>query len=112
MVSGFYFFKSAKISDESSIKSNASQENLKLKKDWSPLGFSESGKGIITQLVFAGYGLRIPETADFGGYDSYTHLEVKDNWIVCLRKLPPQWNQEKKDKFYYHSTLVKSFCCT
>ena len=103
----FTFFKSAKISDESSIKSNASQENLKLKKDWSPLGFSESGKGIITQLVFAGYGLRIPETADFGGYDSYTHLEVKDNWIVCLRKLPPQWNQEKKDKFYYHSTLRK-----
>ena len=65
----FTFFKSAKISDESSIKSNASQENLKLKKDWSPLGFSESGKGIITQLVFAGYGLRIPETEDIGGYD-------------------------------------------
>ena len=103
----FSFFKSAKISDSTLLKQSASHSNLKISKDWSPLGFSESGKGLIRDLVFAGYGLRIPENENFQGYDSYTHLDVTDSWILCLRKLPPHWDQDKKDKYYYHSTLRK-----
>lgn len=103
----FSFFKSATISDDSEFKNSVTNTEFKLKNEWSPLGFSESGTGRIKELVFAGYGLRIPDSEGFQGYDSYTHLDVKDAWVVCLRKLPPHWNESKKDKFYYHSTLRK-----
>ncbi len=102
----FPFFKSASIADESYLK-NSLNESYKLGIDWSPLAFSESGESQIGQLIFVGYGLRLPEKNNFEGYDSYTHLDIKDKWVLCLRNLPEKWEQETKDKYFYHSTLRK-----
>jgi Tol biopolymer transport system component len=103
----FPFFKSATIADSSFFKDSLPSKTYNLGKDWNPLAFSESGESQIDQLIFAGYGLRLPEKSNFKGYDSYTHLDVKDKWVLCLRKLPTKWVQETKDQFYYHSTLRK-----
>ena len=103
----FNFFKSASISRDSYLEDASLKSKLVIGKDWSPLAFSDSGESTIKDLVFVGYGLRISEKANEDGYDSYTHLEVKDKWVLSLRKLPKKWNQEKKDKYFYHSTLRK-----
>ena len=50
------------------------------------LSFSESGT-VVGPLVFAGYGLTVPETDDFG-YDSYATLDVTDKIVVVLRYFP------------------------
>ena len=50
------------------------------------LSFSDSGR-VEGPLVFAGYGLAVPETDDFG-YDSYATLDVTDKIAVVLRYFP------------------------
>ncbi len=50
------------------------------------LSFSDNGDAS-GNLVFAGYGLRVPDSDDFG-YDSYATLDVKDKVVVVLRYFP------------------------
>ena len=50
------------------------------------LAFSDTGRAE-GQFVFAGYGLSVPETDDFG-YDSYATLDVTDKIVVVLRYFP------------------------
>ncbi len=50
------------------------------------LSFSETGRAE-GRLVFAGYGLSVPETDDFG-YDSYATLDVTDRIVVVFRYFP------------------------
>ena len=50
------------------------------------LSLSDSGV-VDGELVFAGYGLKVPDSADFG-YDSYATLDVKDKIVVVLRYVP------------------------
>ena len=50
------------------------------------LSFSDTGVAE-GQLVFAGYGLSVPETDDFG-YDSYATLDVSGKIVVVFRYFP------------------------
>lgn len=50
------------------------------------LGFSDSGD-VEGPAVFAGYGIRMPDSAEFG-YDSYATLDVRDRIVVALRYVP------------------------
>ena len=50
------------------------------------LSFSDTGRAE-GQLVFAGYGLSVPETDDFS-YDSYATLDVSDKIVVVFRYFP------------------------
>jgi hypothetical protein len=50
------------------------------------LSFSEDGEAA-GPVVFAGYGLVVPESQDFG-YDSYAALDVKDKIVLVLRYFP------------------------
>lgn len=50
------------------------------------LSFSDNGE-ITGDVVFAGYGIVVPDSADFG-YDSYVGLDVKDKVVVVLRYFP------------------------
>ena len=50
------------------------------------LSFSENG-AVSGELVFAGYGLSVPETDGFS-YDSYITLDVKDKVVLVLRYFP------------------------
>ena len=50
------------------------------------LSFSDSSE-VSGPVVFAGYGLVVPESQNFG-YDSYVGLDVKDKIVVVLRYFP------------------------
>jgi hypothetical protein len=60
------------------------QSALALGEDWTPLGFSASGR-VSGQLVFAGYGI----TARDYDYDDYAGIDVKGKIVVVLRFEPP-----------------------
>jgi Zn-dependent M28 family amino/carboxypeptidase len=67
------------------------------------LAFSDNGdaKG---DVVFAGYGLVVPESQNFG-YDSYQGLDVKDKIVVVLRYFPEDADQQTRAILARYSDL-------
>jgi Zn-dependent M28 family amino/carboxypeptidase len=53
------------------------------------LSFSDNGDVTAAPVVFAGYGIVVPEAQNFG-YDSYATLDVKDKVVVVLRYFPEE----------------------
>ena len=58
------------------------------------LSFSDNGEAS-GAVVFAGYGLVVPDTQNFG-YDSYAGLDVKDKIVVVLRYFPEDADQKTR----------------
>jgi hypothetical protein len=58
------------------------------------LSFSDNGE-VTSGVVFAGYGLVVPESQSFG-YDSYAGLDVKDKIVVVLRYFPEDADQKTR----------------
>ncbi len=58
------------------------------------LSFSDNAEAT-GRVVFAGYGLVVPEAQNFG-YDSYAGLEVKDKIVVVLRYFPEDADQKTR----------------
>jgi hypothetical protein len=58
------------------------------------LSFSDNGD-VSGAVVFAGYGIVVPESQDFG-YDSYATLDVKDKIVLVLRYFPEDADQKTK----------------
>jgi hypothetical protein len=58
------------------------------------LSFSDTGE-VTGPVVFAGYGLVVPDSQDFG-YDSYATLDVKDKIVVVLRYFPEDADPKTK----------------
>ncbi len=58
------------------------------------LSFSDTAEAS-GRVVFAGYGLVVPEAQNFG-YDSYVGLEVKDKIVVVLRYFPEDADQKTR----------------
>jgi hypothetical protein len=67
------------------------------------LSFSDSSSAT-GGVVFAGYGLVIPETQDFG-YDSYATLDVEDKIVLVLRYIPEDVSQEVRAQLSRYSGL-------
>ena len=58
------------------------------------IGFSETAR-VSGPVVFAGYGLSVPESASVG-YDSYVGLDVTDKIVVALRYFPEDAEPEAR----------------
>jgi hypothetical protein len=58
------------------------------------LSFSDNGS-VTGDVVFAGYGIVVPDSPDFG-YDSYATLDVKDKVVVVLRYFPEDADAKTK----------------
>ena len=67
------------------------------------LSFSDSAQ-VEGEVVFAGYGLVVPESQDFG-YDSYATLDVTDKIVVVLRYFPEDVDQELRGILSRYSGL-------
>ena len=81
-----------------------------VERDWIPLTFSSTGAIASAPVVFAGYGLEVPEGVDSNGkrseaYSSYFHLDVKDKWVLVFRYLPEGLSQEERVRFGRASSL-------
>ena len=59
----------------------------KLDQDFRPLAFSDNGE-TEAEVVFAGYGLSVPEDGKNARYNSYEGLDVKDKTVLLLRYVP------------------------
>lgn len=67
------------------------------------LSFSDNGS-VSGELVFAGYGLSVPEGRELS-YDSYATLDVKDKIVVVLRYVPEDVEQESRAVLAQYSGL-------
>ena len=67
------------------------------------LSFSENGE-VSGGVVFAGYGLVVPESQNFG-YDSYQGLDVKDKIVIVLRYFPEDADQKTRGILARYSAL-------
>ena len=67
------------------------------------LSFSDNGS-VSGELVFAGYGLSIPETDGFS-YDSYATLDVADKIVLVLRYFPEDTEDELRGTLARYSGL-------
>ena len=103
----FSYYKHATIDSKSYLKEDSYSQEIQIANEWNPLAFSDSNESIIDELTFVGYGLRLSKRKNGIDYDSYTHLEVKDKWVLCIRGLPSGWDKKKRDKYFYESTLRK-----
>lgn len=67
------------------------------------LSFSDDA-AINGPVVFAGYGIVVPEAQNFG-YDSYASLDVKDKIVVVLRYFPEDADQKTRAILARYSDL-------
>jgi len=67
------------------------------------LSFSDNGE-VTGPVVFAGYGIVVPESQNFG-YDSYATLDVKDKVVLVLRYFPEDADQQTKGILARYSAL-------
>ena len=61
--------------------------SFKLDEKFRPLAFSDNGESE-GEVVFAGYGLSVPEDGKNARYNSYEGLDVKDKIVLLLRYVP------------------------
>jgi Zn-dependent M28 family amino/carboxypeptidase len=67
------------------------------------LSFSDTSE-VTGPVVFAGYGLVVPESQNFG-YDSYATLDVKDKVVLVLRYFPEDADQKTRAILARYSDL-------
>jgi hypothetical protein len=67
------------------------------------LPFSDDGE-VSGNVVFAGYGLVVPESQNFG-YDSYAALDVTDKIVVVLRYFPEDTDEQTRAILARYSDL-------
>jgi Zn-dependent M28 family amino/carboxypeptidase len=72
-------------------------------KDVIALSFSDDGE-VSAPVVFAGYGIVVPDTQTFG-YDSYATLDVKDKIVLVLRYFPEDADQQTRAILARYSDL-------
>src|SRR5262245_12209490 len=72
-------------------------------KDVIALSFSDDGE-VSAPVVFAGYGIVVPDTQNFG-YDSYATLDVKDKIVLVLRYFPEDADQQTRGILARYSDL-------
>jgi Tol biopolymer transport system component len=86
----FEFNSGARVEAEKSslvVATDGKEKAFALDKNFRPLAFSEnaSAEG---EVVFAGYGLSVPEDGKNARYNSYDGLDVKDKIVVLFRYVP------------------------
>jgi len=74
------------------------QQQYELDREWRPLSFSKTGRLEIAELVFAGYGIEAPASNNSPAYQSYTHLDATDQWVVVFRGMPQELTAERRQQ--------------
>jgi hypothetical protein len=67
------------------------------------LSFSDTAE-VNGPVIFAGYGIVVPDSADFG-YDSYATLDVKDKIVLVLRYFPEDADTKTKGMLTRYADL-------
>ncbi len=78
--------------------------DFKVDEDFRPLAFSDSGE-VEGDVVFAGYGLSVPEGHNEPRYNSYDGLDVKDKIVLLLRYVPEGVDAQRRAQLNRYSGL-------
>jgi hypothetical protein len=79
------------------------QRTFAERSDIQALSFSDDAE-VTSPVVFAGYGLVVPESQNFG-YDSYATLDVTDKIVVVLRYFPEDADEKTRAILARYSDL-------
>lgn len=79
-------------------------KSLEIEKEWRPLTYSQNGAIEAAPVVFAGYGMHVPEGEDREMYSNYVHLDVTDKWVIALRDLPQEITPERRQQLARYSS--------
>lgn len=105
----FPFVTGAKIIPEQNrlhvVKEDAEKETIQFEvnRDFVPLSLTSNGE-VEGQVVFAGYGLSVPET-EGKSYDSYAGIDVKDKIVLVLNHVPEKVDTQRRLEFSRYSGL-------
>src|SRR5262245_2170988 len=75
-------------------KISVGSQSFATQNDVRALSFSDNAE-VSGDIVFAGYGIVVPDSQDFG-YDSYATLDVKDKVVLVLRYFPEDADQKTR----------------
>ncbi|MCK4659022.1 MAG: M28 family peptidase [Phycisphaerae bacterium] len=78
-------------------------DSLEVEKGFRPLPFTANA-AVDGELVFAGYGLIVPEDPGQAKYDSYAGLEVKGKIVLVLDDVPQKLGTEQRIRFSHYSS--------
>ncbi|MBJ19638.1 MAG: M28 family peptidase [bacterium] len=87
------------------FRPNEEASHLEAGVDWRPLAFSRSDLIPSSQVVFAGYGLVVPEDEGRGAIDDYSDVEVRDRWVLVFRDLPNTLGPDERQALQRHASL-------
>ena len=86
------------------FEQSGQQTAFQLDQDFRPLPFSDSGT-VEGELVFAGYGLSVPEGNGTRRYNSYEGLDVKDKVVLLLRYVPEGVDAARRAQLNHYAGL-------
>ncbi|MFT5467860.1 MAG: Tol biopolymer transport system component [Verrucomicrobiales bacterium] len=109
----FTFTAGVDLGDKNSLTLKIGDESreLKIDEDWRPLSFSHLGEIDASEIVFAGYGLELPEGQGGEGgvegmpYTSYYHTDCQDKWVMMFRFVPEDVEGDDRRKFMRFASL-------
>lgn len=73
--------------------------------DWLPTSYSANGSFPKAVVSFVGYGINVPASDKFPGYNSYTNIDVKDKWVMMFRHLPENISVEQRTHMNLYSKV-------
>lgn len=103
----FEFTAGVAVGKDNAMSLTLDEEVLKpeVEKDWRPVSFSKLGSLEDSGIVFAGYGLEIPDGQGGESYTNYFHLDVKGKWVMVLRYVPEDVPKEQRQAMQRYSRL-------
>jgi len=84
-------------------RAGAAAQTFSARTEVQALSFSDNAE-VSGEVVFAGYGLAVPQSQNFG-YDSYQGLDVKDKIVLVFRYFPEDADQQTRAALARYSDL-------
>lgn len=81
------------------------QRSLKLGSEAEPYSLSATAKIPESPLVFVGFGIKAPATAEQAAFNSYQDLDVSGKWVVILPDLPGGMSAARRQHLSLYSRL-------
>lgn len=103
----FEFTAGVAVGENNALTVRAGEETLpsEVDKDWRPVSFSKTGEINEAGIVFAGYGLEVPDGEGGESYTSYFHLDVKGKWVMVFRFVPDDVDDKTRREMQRYAPL-------
>ena len=86
------------------VRAGGREHGFEVDREWRPLALSKSGDSELAPVVFAGYGIVLPD-GDGAPYDAYSELDVRGKWVLLLRFVPEDVDTERRQKLSRYAGL-------